>query len=260
MKMISKIALICLLAAVFSQIFAQNWSQKREVEMKVEGEPFNLAELGAVIVSDGESIKFLHVSDAAQRPAAYRDIDAKSDDEVLMMNGKRIRDTASLKKMYDELAIGDAVKIGVRRGEQMFILDFPKIDPKDAPKMMMRMVVDDGSGNTDEMTFGAEDIFPAMELQMLFTMEDGKLIARPTHEFKSGKINGLDITEGDVITAINDKTVESLDDFRDAYTAIAVGETIKLSADRNSKTVTSNFKKPEPVAGGGRMMIKRESN
>ncbi len=259
MKIISKIALVCLLATVFSQIFAQNWSQKREVEMKVEGEPFNLTELGAVIVSDGETIKFLHVSDAERRPAAYRDIDAKSDDEVLMMNGKRIRDTATLKTMYDELAIGDAVKIGVRRGEQMFILDFPKIDPKDAPKMMMRMVVDDGNGEQKDMTFGADDIFPAMELQLLFTMEDGKLTARPTHEFKSGKINGLDIAEGDIITAINDKTVESLDDFRDAYAAIAVGETVHLSADRNGKTVSSNFKKPEPVAGGGRMMIKRES-
>ena len=61
-------------------------------------------------------------------------------DFVIMMNGKRTKTIAELRELYESLAKDEEIKIGVRRGEQRFILRKKKGDaPEGGPRMVMRM-------------------------------------------------------------------------------------------------------------------------
>jgi PDZ domain-containing secreted protein len=78
-------------------------------------------------------------------PKEYEDIDIQGGDIIKMMNGKRVKTTDAIKKIYEELEIGDEIKLGVKREDEMFIVTFKKADPAEMKGKMMirREVIDD---------------------------------------------------------------------------------------------------------------------
>ena len=48
-----------------------------------------------------------------------------------MINGKRVRDIATLRETYEAAAVGDVVKVGFRRGDERFLSSFEKKDPEE---------------------------------------------------------------------------------------------------------------------------------
>ena len=58
----------------------------------------------------------------------------------MMVNGKTAKKAADLHEVYDKLKTGDEFKLGIKRDNQMFILNIKKADPKDLPqrKIIMR--------------------------------------------------------------------------------------------------------------------------
>lgn len=186
------------------------------------------------------------VMDGDQRPKGYRDVDAKSGDEILMMNAKRVKDTATMKEIYEGLAIGDDVKIGVKRDGKMFIVNFPKIDPENAPRMVMHVSTGDGPGVEGE----GHNMMPLVGLHIILKdgMELEKLDGLPGETPEDA-----DLQTGDVVTAINGQTVSAIADFRKIYEAVKPGEEMKIAVTRDGKSVISTFNKPETQ---GRVMIR----
>ena len=89
-----------------------------------EGEIFLMNELSAIISEKDGVVIVEHAMPTDQRPENYRDIDFKQGDEVLMANANRVKLVKDLEKIYNELEVGETMKLGVRRGEEMFIVSF----------------------------------------------------------------------------------------------------------------------------------------
>ncbi len=227
---------------LLSSISAQEFS--RRVELEVDGETHQLVEFGALIGEVDGELKFLLTMPSDHLQKAYKGVDIKEEDKILMMNGKRIRTVAEFKELYDVVEIGADVKLGLRRGEEMFIRSFPKIDPEDAPQMVMRVSRDDGEG-------GNEDITLAAELSMLLRGKGDRLEVETIEGL--GEVDGLDIATGDIISKLNGKPLSSTEEWDKQYAGIAVGEELTIEVLRNGKTIRSTLKKP---ASRGRVMMR----
>ena len=100
--------------------------------MKIEGENLLLFQEIMLILSESDGKVVVQMDPPEQAlKGKNADIDIKAGDEILMMNGKRVQGTAVIREMYDQLEMGDEIKLGVKRGEEMFIVRFDKADQPD---------------------------------------------------------------------------------------------------------------------------------
>ena len=72
-------------------------------------------ELSAGIIQDGDLIKFDLMSSADDLPKEYRNVDIIQGDQLIMMNGKRIKTIDDLKATYESVGIGEDIKFGIKR-------------------------------------------------------------------------------------------------------------------------------------------------
>lgn len=101
--------------------------------IRVEGGAF-IPELGCVLGDEAKQVKILHAMPGANRPKAYAGIDVQANDLILMVNAKPLKTSAAFKTLYEALAPGDTITLGIKRGEAMHLASFLKMDPKDMPK------------------------------------------------------------------------------------------------------------------------------
>lgn len=206
-----------------------------------------LVEIGAVArVGDGAfGVSFATVLPRMARPEQYRDLDVREGDVVLMMNGERIRDITTLRERYDALAVGDEVKLGLRRGTERFLVSFAKIDPAemaaDGPgeHRIMRRISMDGGGDGDGEIL--------TEFDALVGERDGGLRV-------VAKIGESELREGDVIVAINGKSLSSLAEFRELYGAVELGKMLRFDIVREGRTIELEVTKVEARQG---LMVRR---
>lgn len=237
------IALCLLLSATLSaQVMTRTFTTAGN------GEIFQLPELAAIVAADSGKVHFLAVMEGDHRPAAYADIDAEEQDEILMMNGQRIKSVENLKALYEALEIGAEVKLGLRREGQMFLIAFPKMDPKDVPRRVVRTVIGDEPGVS-------EDIYPMPGLQILLRPSGDKILVEKLHGLKEAPPAGSDFQDGDILVKLEGKAVTGITDFRSQYESFPPGQKITVEVSRNGHPVTSSFAKP---ASSGRVMMMRK--
>lgn len=92
-----------------------------------------IPEVGGIIKVDGKELRVDRVRPAEARTEAYRGVDLREGDQVLLVNGKRVKTIAALREAYDGAATGSEIKVGLQRGEELLSIAFPKADPKDLP-------------------------------------------------------------------------------------------------------------------------------
>ena len=108
-------------------------SDSGKTMIRIEGGAF-IPELGAALGEDNKQVKVVHAMPVNARPKKYADIDIQANDLVLMVNAKPLRSVEAFMKLYDAAAPGDTITLGIRRGEQLHLAPFVKMDPKDMPK------------------------------------------------------------------------------------------------------------------------------
>lgn len=227
---------------------------------KIVGQPFTLGEVGAVIIDNGKEIKVLHAMPVDMRPKAYKDIDIKDGDIVLMCNDKRLKTLKDLEEAYNATAVSADFKLGVRRGEERMIVVFAKADPKDLPKMQMQMSTTDGSmpggGTVRRMVFGGQnagDIAPLLGL--------GIIVGKKDEMFKvvgvmqdAGK--GAAFKVDDVVESLNGVKITSTQQLSEMYEKLAVGAKLEVKYKRDGKSMQASLTKPE--APQGRVMMRHD--
>ena len=125
-KLSNLILLIFLFVFLSNTSFAQVMIQKKTTA----GENVLFLQELAVLISEKDGmVKIETVLPISARPEEYKDLDIKEDDEILMVNTKRIKSVDDFNKIHEELEIEETIKMGIRRGEEMFIVEFKKIDP-----------------------------------------------------------------------------------------------------------------------------------
>lgn len=101
--------------------------------IRIEGGAF-IPELGCVLGDEAKQVKVLHAMPGTNRPKAYAGIDVQANDLILMVNAKPLKAASTFKTLYESLAPGDTITLGIKRGEAMHLASFVKMDPKDMPK------------------------------------------------------------------------------------------------------------------------------
>ncbi len=212
-----------------------------------KGELFDIPELGAIIArSDSGNLKVEHVLPPEARPKAYADVDIKSGDEVLVMNGKRVKAIKDIEQQYKAVPVGGEVKLGIQRGEEMLISRFAKADPKDLPQRKMMVVTSDGP---------AGDIRPLPNLGVIMgTAKDGVVI-KEMMENAAKAFTDAGVKPGDRLVSINGKEVKDLDEFSNEFQAVTPGSKMTWVVTHSGKNLSLTLTRPEPQ---GQVIIKQE--
>lgn len=271
LKILIEIALTFLISSASSllgqQVFAATES-KPQMRMFTSGDVVFLPETGAVILLKDKTLIVDMVNPADQRSKEYQSIDLKQNDEVLMINGKKVVVLSDLKAAYDSLATGSDVKLGIRRGKDMMIVSFPKSDQ--AKSTQHRVMTFESSGAGDDVKAvenGKQvtsihasdgDVAVVMELGMIVGELDSKVKVAGLIEGKESEVKNAGVLEGDIITAINSQKITSVNGLIAAYEKVAVGTEFTVSLDRNGKTVT--VKAVKAATEDGPKMIKTIKN
>lgn len=100
------------------------------------GEAQMLPEIKGIVISENGKLVIGPMPSADQRGKEYQEIDLKSGDEIQFVNGKRVKTIEDFKKNYSEIKVGDEFKLGVKRGEQRFIVALKKSDAKAGPQII----------------------------------------------------------------------------------------------------------------------------
>jgi PDZ domain-containing secreted protein len=212
-----------------------------------QGEMFDIPELGAMVTKpDNGNLKVEHVMPPEARPKAYADIDIKAGDEVLVMNGKRVKTIKELEQLYEAVPVGGEVKIGVQRGLESVISRFSKADPKDLPRRKMMIVTSDGKGG---------DLRPLPGLGIVIGKEKSGVVVKGVMDDKAKPLADADVAVGDKIVSIDGKQVRTMEDFGKNFDVIAAGKTMTWVVAHNGKDISISLVKPESK---GQVIIRRE--
>ncbi len=208
------------------------------------GDAFPIPETGALVVKDGADLRVQFVPPPGNRPEKYRSVDLQEGDLILLVNGKRVRNVEDLKKAHAATPVGEQFKLGIQRGQEMMMVSFEKGDPKDLPKMNMRIMTSGGDGT---------EVLPAVGVVLVEKKKS--VIVDKLLPVETSAVKGLDVKEGDAIVAVNGTEVTSLKEFVRIYDDIAVGEEVDWKIRRSGKDIAVSFAKPKPM---GKVIMHRE--
>jgi len=259
-------AAILTLAILVATVYGQE-TQTKVVTMggdDIEGPPYNLAELGAIIVQREGALEVLFVGPPEKRPKAYRDVDLEAGDKIVMVNGKKMTSVKDLEATIEVLAVGDEVKFGLKRGKDMRMVAFAKADPDELPqtKMMMKHVSVGEDGARKEMNFSTdgegEQLSILMGGGMLVKIEQGKLVIAHLLPDAEEILGEADVQKGDLVIKLQGKNVSELDELDDEWRMIETGDEVTLVLSRGGEEFQITFMKAD-VEAPGMMMIKDEN-
>jgi S1-C subfamily serine protease len=258
--------LVCWLLAV---IWAAPAAGQMVMERAVTGGEgvFLLPELAVVLTARDDTLLVEMVLPQHIRPKGYEDLEVRQGDAIPMINRKRVKSVDEFKAVYDSLKPDEEVKLGLRRGQELRLLAFEKVDPEQLAKGGRVLVTTATAGGspdgaqaggglrTKSLTIGGPDgLHPLLGSGMLLRATDeGVTVARLLEGLGEGP-GRADVKEGDQITAINGAQVTSLDGLQQSWDEIPVGEEVRLKLRRQGATLSTAFVKPEPQ---GKIMMRK---
>lgn len=162
-------------------------------------------------------------------------------DIILMMNGKRATDVETLRALYEETPTDEEIKIGVRRGEERFILTAKKgAIPEGGGMRMSIQLDDDGSGERPVIV---------QSIGLLIGDSDGAIIVeRVIPPMMPDELKALEI-EGYTITEFNKEKPESAALLKEKLDALEVGADLSFTFEKDGDEKSVSFKKTKREGG-----------
>lgn len=159
-------------------------------------------------------------------------------DLIIMMNGKRTKTITELRELYESVPKDEEVKIGVRRGNERFILRKTKGDiPKPGEggnRMVMSMEM---SGD------GPSTVIPELGL-ILSDNNEKVIIQRVMEPLLPEEFKELDLA-GFSISSINDQKPEDAEDAKMMIDVIETGADITFTFSKSDDEIKITIKKPK---------------
>jgi S1-C subfamily serine protease len=229
---------------------------------------FLIPELGAMIAAYDAGLTVDMVLPEDQRKDEYKSVDLQEGDIIKMMNGKRMMSPVDIKDAYEALSVDDEVKLGIKRGQSLQIVSFPKGDIKDTPQVVMVTSGGPGGCAAGDVPVGAnvqqikvsgdnvdmEGMMALIGLGLLLKEAGGHIVVdQVLPNTPKGPPEDFPV-KGDIIKRIQGKDVSSSKELAELFKGIKTSETMTLTFSREGKSLTSTFAKPE--AGQGKMIMK----
>ena len=227
----------------------------QQMMMMKAGENFFIPELMAMIEGQEKDVVIANKLPGTNLPKEYQALDVKKGDIIMMINGKNITKVAEMEKIYNELTIGQEIKLGVKREGVPHLVSFKKADPKNMPGLVMRKVNVDEGGAVDsvagsgqkiiKMTPGG-DLYPLPEIGLIISAKDNAIKVEVVIPMGDKKPFTEALQEGDIIRSIQGKNVTNKDELKKIYDPIAIGESGQLAFERAGKLISTSFTKLQP--------------
>ena len=239
--------LVCLLLVVPS-VYAQTMKTK-SLTLEGSGEIFLLKEIGGIFVESGDSIKVEMVMPAGARAENYQSIDIRAGDLIKMANGKKVISIKMLEGLYDSLAIGDELKLGILRDRQMVIASLTKADPDKLPGKMMVMTGPPGGGVETAL----------IDAGLLLKETGTGFVVDEAIDNKLVDFTGDTPQKGDALLKIQGHEIKTADELKKVLGQVKEGENVDLILSREGKEISASFIKPksEGCQTGKKIKIKR---
>jgi len=224
-----------------------SFAQARTVQLLPDQDVFMLSELGAVIVDSENGPTILMVIPREKRTEAYRDVDLREGDTILMVNGKKITGARRLKEIYEGLKIGDELKLGIRRGKEMLIESVVKADPDKLPAQVM--MLKGGEGSDDVATVMAA-------VGLILREDDGQVVIDDVLPGMEDKFTGGLPHKGDVIVKLQETSITGPGQLSEIYAKLKANDQVRLTLDHQGTEVSISFAKQE-CSGNKPLIIKK---
>ena len=253
MKSIVKQVLIpaILLLAVALPVSAQQVMTMSADEVVV------INELGAIarLMNDTLTIEMIDPPD--RRADAYKDVDLKQGDKILMCNGKRITGIDSFRSLFDNIAVGETVKFGIVRDGHLALASFPKseMSANEPGTMIIRQTIG-GDGNSEQSSWTGGGEIMILDGGLLIGSGDGGLNIIEILPVANEKITGDKPQKGDRLLSINGELDTNISELQKLYDEIADGETITIIFERDGTKHTATYVKA-PLQSDGTITINK---
>ncbi len=234
-----------LLLLTFTTLPGQVIIKREAGKGSVEGQPFILMELGAVIVTAEGKLTIEHMLPKDRLPKTHVDANLKEGDVILMANAKKLKTVRELEDLYQSLGVGSELKLGVERGDEKFIVSITKADPKDLPQMRIKIGGDGG------------DIEALPALGVILKSQKNRIIVDGRFPDTTAALASADIKENDVLVEMNKQPVSTIQKFMATYMALPIGSAVEWKLKRGKETIAVSFNKPKPREGIIRREIKK---
>lgn len=107
-----------------SNIFGQH-----KMMYKAKGPTALLYEMKAIIEEDGGKLLIKMMPEKSMMNDDEKKVDLAINDEILFVNGKKVKNVDEFKKVYDTVKIGESFELGAARDDKKFIVSLKKVDP-----------------------------------------------------------------------------------------------------------------------------------
>lgn len=240
---------------------------KPQMHFFSSGDVVFIHELGAVIMLRDKAITVDMVNPPDQRAKEYQAVDIKKDDVVLMINGKKAAALADVKAAYDSAAVGQEVKLGIRRGKEMMIASFAKADQsKIAQQQVVAFETEAGGdvalgeGDKKVMKLGPGDgnLVIVSEMALILTEVDSKIAVTGIMDSENAVVKKTGIALNDILSEIQSIKVKTLKEFSEVYDKLKIGDEFTVLFQHGDKTVVAKTSKTAP--DDRPMMIKTIKN
>lgn len=161
-------------------------------------------------------------------------------DLILMMNGQRVKDVPGMREIYEGLSDGEEIKIGVRRGDERFIVSGKKGDFPESGGQQMVMSFESDS-DSPPVVIGELGI-------LLSTTDEGVVVQALIEPLLPADFASHDL-EGAKILSINDEEFETAEAVRDFLSVLAVGDELSLLFEKDGDEIAITLEKPAARAG-----------
>lgn len=244
-----------------------------QAQQRIQLDPntsFMFQEFQALVIEENEEVK---VRFRLGRQTEGGGDQLQAGDLIIMMDGKRIKTLQELKDQYAAAEKDAEMRIGVRRGEERFILRAKKGDIPEGGSRQITRSAGSGSatGTTTTSTFsvggsgstgssggiqlatggpGNDGAMPPgtgvlTELGLvLSTNENVVTVTQVIDVIAPQQIKNTDITRGSIIKEINGEKITSAEQALKIFKDLETGEKFSLMFENDGIATTMNWEKP----------------
>jgi S1-C subfamily serine protease len=198
---------------------------------------FLLHELGAVIHQSHDTLEVEKVLPGFSAADENKGVALMEGDIVVFANGVRLKNIQVLHKMYDSLAIGGELKLGVKRNGEDIIVDIHKADRKNGPGEQMQMLTLDPDKAAMLAGIGLLEM-DGKDLKV-------KNVMKIESDESPASADTAGLQTGDVVESINGKSYSSIKAVNSDYKKIKNGDPVEFKVLRGGKEATVKIVKPK---------------
>ena len=137
-----------------------------------------ISELTAIVQEKEGKVVFEMIPEQVMQQEKFKDLDLKKGDEILFINGKKVKTLSDLRETYEVIEPGQEIKLGIKRDKEQFFATIIREEQASGGKQMMIM-----SGGDSEST-GGKVMMDGKEVNLDSLKKAGNVLVVPKKKKK----------------------------------------------------------------------------